>query len=124
VKRGAATVVLLGLAFLMQFTACARHKDFPAMLPVIAPPTPTNFAVTTTDDVIYDLSWSVSDPSSVAMYRIYSLDIFTGAPTVLDTTTATAAQVNTLVPTPGFVFGVSSVSVQNVESRVVFASAP
>jgi hypothetical protein len=103
--------------------ACARHDDFPPMLAVIIPPTPSGFTVTTTDNIVWNLSWTNSDPTSVRIFYVYTLDIFTGAPVLLDSTVATSLQANTSIAAPGIVWGVSAISPDNVESSITFASA-
>ena len=86
------------------------------------PPAPGNFTVSTSDNVTYDLSWTISDPTVIRFYRLYWT--VGGPPNLADTTQATSVQLITTVPTPGIVFGVSSVSVGHVESAITFASAP
>jgi hypothetical protein len=104
-------------------TGCARHDNFPSLLAVVVPPTPGNFTVTTTDDIVYDLAWTNSDPTSVIDFRIYTLNILTGAPENVGSTVTTSFQANTTFATPGIVWGVSAVSPDNVESSIAFATA-
>jgi hypothetical protein len=118
VKRSIAVCMLLLLA------GCSQHGDVPPMLPIVEAPAPSSFTVTTADSIIYDLSWTNTEPSTVAFYQLYNLDLFTGFPAFIDTTAATAAQIDVVIPVPGLVFGVSSVSTSNVESRITFGSAP
>ena len=115
---------LVAIACILALSACSKHTDFPSMLPIVAPPAPSNFTVTTSNDIVYDLSWTINNPSAVAYYRLYAQDLFTGAPVLADTTMTTAVQVDLQVPVPGVVFGVSSVSNGNVESAIVYGSAP
>lgn len=115
---------VLSVLAIVTLAACSRHGDFPPGLVLVEAPAPTNVAVTTSDNIVYDVSWGVSDSTLVAFFRVYNLDPFTGAPALLDSTVTRAVQINTLIPTPGIVFGVSSVSVGNVESTITFASSP
>lgn len=112
---------LAAIVFLGATLSCARHTDFPAALELLTSPAPENFTVTSSDDVNYDLSWTISDPTNVAYYLLYTLNT-SGAFTEIDSTTATAVQVNTFFPTPGIVFGVASVSTGNVSSPIVSGS--
>ena len=117
-------IIMVALvAIVVVASACARHNDFPPLLPIQEPPVPQNFTVTTPDDQLYDLSWSVDNPSLVAFYQIYTLNLFTGLPEPVDTTTTTAVQINVGTPFPGLTFGVSSITTENVESSAVFAQA-
>jgi hypothetical protein len=86
------------------------------------PPAPDNLAVSTSDNITYDLSWTISDSTAVQFYRLYMG--FGGPPSLVDTTQATSVQLNTTVPTPGITFCVSSVSIGHVESGLTCASAP
>jgi len=79
--------------------------------------------VSTTDAVVYDLSWTTSDATVTSYYNLYIFNPFTGTTEMFDSTTTTAVQVNTTTPTPGIVFGVSAVSIDNLESGPVFSAA-
>ena len=115
--------IMIWGAVVMALAACSRHSgEFPPTLALVVAPAPSNFAVTTGDNVLYTLTWEVSDPTTVAYYRLYTLDL-TGIPVPRDTTSVSTVQVDTQVPTPGLVFGVSSVSVGSVESSIVYGSA-
>ena len=85
-------------------------------------PAPDSFTVSTSNPLVYGLSWTVSDPTSVAFYNLYVKDPFTGSDTFIDSTVVDTFAVLILLPRP--VFGVSSVSVGNVESALAYASAP
>ena len=117
-------IILVALvAIVVVASACSRHNDFPPLLPIQEPPVPQNFDVTTQDDQNYTLTWSVDNPSLVAYYQIYLIDFFTGLPEPVDTTTTTLVQVDVGTPFPGLIFGVSSITTENVESSAVFAQA-
>jgi len=92
------------------------------MLAIVEAPAPGNFTVTTADSIVFDLSWTEDSPSLVKFYRLYNVDVFLGV-VLIDTTAATSAQVDAVLPIPDLVFGVSAVSTGNVESRIVFGSA-
>ena len=102
-------------------SACARHEDLPAPLtilgvPIVAPPTP-DLSVSTTDSLTFILTWSVNDPTGVvSYYRVYTMIPFLG--TIIDSTLVANAQVDLGVVLPGLEFGVSSVTLQNVESAI------
>jgi len=103
-------------------SACSRHDNFPPMIPVQNPPVPQNFTVTTQDNVTFDLTWSVNNPSLVAYYRLFTLNPLTGAAEPFDTTSVTNVQVNIGAEYPDIVFGVSSITTEHVESAVVYGS--
>jgi hypothetical protein len=119
VKKAAAALLVLWI-----LVGCAKHgdEDFPPLLPISEPPVPSAFTVTPANgNTATDLAWSISDGSLVDYYQIYLVDFLFGA-TPLDTTSATSYQAP--FPPLGLVFGVSTVTIQNVESRIVSASAP
>ncbi len=101
--------------------ACSNHDNPPPQLPIVEPPTPENFTVTSPSAGIYDLSWSVSNPSVVNYYNLYYLDPYYG-PIFADTTAATSIQLSVGGGFSGIVWGVSSVTIENVEGRIVYAS--
>ena len=109
------------LALVVVLSACAKHEDLPPMLPVSAPPLPTNFTVTSADAITFDLSWSVDDPASAAYWNVWLVDPLTLQPGLLDSTSVTNVTINLGVSLPGAVFGVSTISVENLESEIVFA---
>lgn len=108
-------LILCGLA------ACARHNEFPTMLELVTSPMPESLVVTSSDDINYLLDWTISDATNLSFYLVYTKDA-SGFPSPLDSTTVDSVWVNTLFPTPGIEFGVSSVSIGNVESAINFAS--
>ncbi|UCH83441.1 MAG: hypothetical protein JSW50_13430 [Candidatus Latescibacterota bacterium] len=103
--------------------ACSRHDDPPPALPIVEPPQPTNFTVTTQDSVVYELSWDVDDPTVVSFYLLYSQVDIPFAGLQVDTIPGTSAQVNLGLPLP-VTFCVSSVTFENVESLLTCATAP
>jgi hypothetical protein len=117
-KRIALIIVLAAIL------GCAKHKDFPSPLDVKAPPTPTNFTVTMDSLGTYYLDWEVVDSSSVAYYQIYTFDAFAGL-SAFDTTSVSSYQASFgLFKIVGIVWGVSAVTVDNIESVIVYGSAP
>ena len=104
--------------------ACSDDLPFPPTIARVVPSTPSNLMVTTPDDMVFTLTWTVSDPATIQFYRLYTLDPIFGQPVFADTTAMDSVQLATPIPTPGIVFGVSSVSTGNIESRIVYASAP
>ncbi|UCG51260.1 MAG: hypothetical protein JSW58_13850 [Candidatus Latescibacterota bacterium] len=106
------------LVFVLVMAACSRHdSDLPQPLPIIEPPTPINFIVSTQDSIVYDLSWDVEDPSVVSYYRVYTQVLIPYVEPQIDTTTVTSVHVDLGLPLP-VGFCVSSISVENVESRL------
>jgi hypothetical protein len=116
------------VVFALLLVACSEDLTLPPLLTdvLVVPPAPGNFTVTTSDNMVFDLDWTISDPTVVKFYRIWwELDGFS-AP--IDTTVATSwtnmdTDFRFPIPVPGIFWGVSSVSVDNVESRIVFGSA-
>lgn len=115
--RKGSFLILLALA------ACAKHKDFPPAIDVIPPPIPRNLTVEMPEPGRYELDWSVEDSTLVSYYRVYIYDPFTG-PAELDTTRVSEFYYTFPIAVTAVVWGVSSVSVQNVESGIVYGSAP
>jgi hypothetical protein len=112
-------LLLVGAMFL---ASCARHDDLPPTLAFVEAPAPSSPVATTSDQIVYDLSWSISEPSAVAYYNIYMFIPF--LPALVDSTTLTSVQVDFQTLVPQVDFGVTAVSVDNIESRIVFASQP
>lgn len=109
---------------LLLLAACSEDLTLPPPVNGVFPPQPQNFVVTTSDDIVYDLSWTVSDTTVVIFYRLYTVSFQTGTVELQDTTATRAVQINTLIPTPGLVFGVSAVSTDNIEGEITTGSAP
>jgi hypothetical protein len=102
--------------------ACARHDDsVPPQLPIVDPQQPTDFQVATQDSIVYDLSWSVADPTVVEFYVVYTQVLIPFFEAQIDTTSSTSAQVNLGAKLP-VQFCVSSVTFQNVESKLTCAT--
>ncbi len=120
---------LIVVIALFVFAACARHDDMPPPLGVTGPPVPQNLTVTTADNQTFDLNWDVDDPSVVANYRIYTQVTVLGQPFPTEyqgSVDSNYAQVIFDTPaTSGTVvtFCVASVTVENVESGLVCATA-
>ena len=119
--RCAAAVSLLVLS--IGVLGCPQHDDFPTALDLVVPPTPTDFVITDegpnpAGGHDYNLSWTISDATSVDRYRIYVLDI--GAPQLEAETTNTALDVTFPFQSSGLRMSVAAVSTGNVEggSRV------
>jgi hypothetical protein len=114
-KRLLIFVGIIGLAVV----GCAKHDDAPpGPLSVAVPSTPQNFTIATTDFIVWDLSWTVDDPSSVRIFYVYTYSALTGFPQLSDSTTNTSEQYNIGVAVPGLLWGVSAVSHDNVESPI------
>jgi hypothetical protein len=111
----------LSIVLILALLACSKHNDPPSPLDVNEPPTPANFTVSNPAPGIYDLAWDISDPAVVKYFNLYYLDPYTG-PVFADTTAATSIQVNVGVAVSGLTWGVSSVSISNIEGRIVYAS--
>jgi hypothetical protein len=114
---------------LFVFAACARHDDMPPPLSVTAPPEPQNLTVTTNDNQTFDLNWDVDDPSVVDHYAIYTQITVLGQQLPIEyqgDVDGTFAQVIFDAPITGgteITFCVASVTIENVESRLVCAMA-
>jgi len=122
VKKVLLALSLLAVIGLM--SVCETREDFPQMLNVTVPPQPANLVVQKLSEVDYHLTWTIDDPDNVVMeYRVWSVNSFT-PPDTIGTTIELFADVNTVIPVSGLVFGVSSVTVQNVESDITTAAAP
>jgi hypothetical protein len=94
-------------------------------LDVVAPPAPDSVTVETVDHSTFQVSWEVTDPSSlVRYYNIYRQSEFTPL-ALVDSTSATSVSIPTEnnVVIPGVVtFCIGSVSDDHVESRLTCGS--
>jgi hypothetical protein len=123
VKRAIA-LSLFVVAVMATLFACEKREDFPPLLPIDPPPTPTNFQVTSPATLDYDLTWEIDDPDGLVQeYWIYLYSAIT-MPDTIDTTTDTFYFLTLPVELPELHFGVSAVTDQNVESDVVIKPAP
>ena len=111
------------VVFTLLLAACSADLTLPPKIDGTVPPAPSNFTVATSDQIDYDLTWTIGNPTVIRFYHLYIVDPFMG-PVFVDTTASTSVTVSTTFPTPGVVFGVSSVSTDNIESQLVFGSAP
>jgi hypothetical protein len=113
---------LLTVAVAVAFApGCENHENFPQPLGVAAPPTVTNFSVTTPDNMNFDLQWEIDDPTGVQLYRIYFGVQGLGPPELETETTQTCpCTFPAALPTPisGTVWGVSVVTDENVEGAM------
>lgn len=114
-------IIVTGLLVL---TGCEKREDQPSVLDVTPPPRPFNLEIVKTSTTIYTLTWQIDDPSTVVSeYRVYSINSF-GPPDLLGTTDQLTAEIDTVVELGGLVFGVSAVTIENVESDVTSLAAP
>jgi hypothetical protein len=122
VKKVLLALSLLSVLGLM--SVCEKREDFPQLLDVTVPPRPGNLDVQRVDAINYHLTWTIDDPDNVVReYRVWSVNSFT-PPDTIGTTVELFADVNTVIPITGLVFGVSSVTIQNVESDIATKPAP
>jgi hypothetical protein len=112
---------LLPVIILLIF-ACSKHDDPPTRVSVVEPPTPFNFTVLSPTPGIFDMSWDIDDPSVVSYYRLYYLDPFFSQLTFADTTAATSIQFDVGAAITELMWGVSAVTVENVEGTIVYAT--
>jgi hypothetical protein len=111
---------LLVLAWAL--VSCEERQEFPQPLAISAPPKPFNLTVTSPAPQQYDLAWEISDPAAVKIYRIYLVSY--GPPELVGTSETPSYLAETVFPISGLVFGVSAVSIENVESDLATAVAP
>jgi len=107
------------------FGACSRHDgDLPTEVNYVRSATPATFTVTSPDQITYDLSWTISDPSTVSEYRVW---LFVNAGQTFgfvpwDTVMTTSYSETFASPVPDAVWAVTSVSTDNVESEPTCAA--
>jgi len=116
-KKILLAVLLLGIL------ACSKHGDPLSPINVTKPPTPTNFAVTSPNPGIFNLSWDIDDPASVSYYRLYYIDPVFYQLEFADTTAATSVQFDVGTAISQLTWGVASVTTENVEGTIVYASS-
>lgn len=105
------------------FAACSRHDDNPPpQLPLADPPQPRDFQVSTQDSIVYDLSWTVADPTVVTYFRVYTQILIEFVGAQVDTTSSTSVHVDLGAKLP-VAFCVSSVTYQHVESSLTCKTA-
>ncbi len=122
--------MILGLLVVAcTFFSCEERQDFPQPLAVSVPPKPYNLVVTSVEpapgEIVweYDLTWEVADPTAVKIYRIYIVGN-SGLKEMAGTSEELQVALLWVGSLEGTVFGVSAVSVENVESDLATAVAP
>lgn len=116
--------VVLSLMSLLVLLGCESRNELPGVLGITPPPQPANLDIQKTSPTMYELTWTIDDPSTVVSeYRVYSVSAF-APPELIGSTTQTQTDVDTVIPVTGIVFGVSAVTVENVESDLISAAAP
>jgi hypothetical protein len=116
------TIIIILCA--MALAACESREDFPTELNIAPPPQPFNLSITTPTQTQYDLVWEIDDPNLIVdEYYIY---LFTGLGPrdSLGTSSNTTFTWTSPFPIAGISFGVTSVTVQNVESKPEIETAP
>lgn len=114
---------LLILCLPLFLLSCAKHDDFPQALDVSPPQIPSQFTVAMPDIGIYELDWQVADSTLVSYYRIYIYDPYAG-PAEVDQTSVSEYYYEFPIAVTEVIWGVSAVSIENVESMIVYAYAP
>ena len=119
--------VLLALSLIAVIgllSVCEKREDFPQMLNVTVPPQPDSLVVEKIDATNYSLTWTIDDANNVVKeYRVYAVNSFL-PPDLIGSTNELFTDVNTVIPVSGLVFGVSSVTIENVESDLTIQAAP
>ena len=108
----------LTIVLVLLLAACSSDLTLPPKIDGTVPPTPGNLQVTTTDNVTFDVSWTISDPTVVSFYRVYWT--VGGPPTLQDTTSTLAVQLTFPVVVEGVAIGVTAVSTDNIEGQAAF----
>jgi hypothetical protein len=123
--RAPQRAVYVSLALLsLGALGCPQHADFPAQLELIVPPQPTNFVITNPQDLDYDFSWEVSDPTDVDHYRVYLVGSGFNDDELLFETPNTTYLATLQFPATDLQFAVSAVSTQGVEGQRTVTTAP
>ena len=91
---------------------CPKQEDFPSPLDVEVPPTPANFVITNPQNLDYDFSWEVSDPSDLDHYRVYLVGGELSPDELLFETPNTTYLATLQFPATGLRFSVSAVSTE------------
>jgi hypothetical protein len=125
-KRAGLTVACGVLVLVLG--GCPKHENFPTALEITVPPTPSNFNITVpSSSTTYTFEWEISDPASVKGYRLYNIGLFATPELLADETTITGTEVTPPAfgySLSGLQFGVSAVSIDNVEGPMAVAVAP
>lgn len=112
----------IALVLIFVLLACSKHDDLPMRVDVIEPPAPFDVTVFSPAPGVFNLSWDIGDPSVVSYYRLYYLDPFFFDLTFADTTASTSIQFDVGAAITDLIWGVSSVTIENIEGRIVYAS--
>lgn len=112
----------IALVLIFVLLACSKHDDPPMQVDVVEPPAPFDVTVFSPTPGVFNLSWDVGDPSVVNYYRLYYLDPFFFDLTFADTTVGTSIQFDVGAAITDLMWGVSAVTIENVEGRIVYAS--
>lgn len=114
---------LLTVAVAVAFApGCEKHENFPQPLGVAVPQTVNNLSVTTLDNIVFDLTWDVDDPSAVQVYRAYYILEGLPMPNLAGEGPTPQATIDFQVTVSGVTFGVSVVTPENVEGAMVLVT--
>jgi hypothetical protein len=118
--------LLATLALAVFVAGCSQHSDTPTKYSFTPAPKVSNVQVTGVpgEPGVYDVTWDVDDDTAVANYRIYVFDPFTGAPELVGEPTTPSAQVVVGLEIGGLAFGVTAVTVENVEGAMAVGVTP
>jgi hypothetical protein len=106
----------------LALAACEKREDFPPQYNLVIPPTPTNLSVTWVQQSSqYDITWDIDDPDNLVDVFFVYLSTGLEPPDTIGTTTNQTFSLTWPFELSGLVFGVTSVSEQNVESDAAIA---
>jgi hypothetical protein len=106
----------------LALAACQKREDFPPQYNLVIPPTPTNLSVTWVQARSqYDITWDIDDPDNLVDVFFVYLSSGLEPPDTIGSTTIPTFSFTWPFELSGLVFGVTSVSEQNVESDAAIA---
>lgn len=108
----------------MLAAGCSQHGDLPTQQTYIPPPDITSLEIFDQGGGLYDIDWEVADDTGVSFYRVYAFGLLSGLPELALETEDTIAGVDVGAQIGGLRFGVTAVTIENVEGAMATAVTP
>jgi hypothetical protein len=118
------SVFHFAVALVVFVLGCSQHDDTPTRHSFIPAPAITSLNIIDDGGGKYTITWNVDDDTAVQYYRVYWFNFLTGALEKVAEPSGTQQGVDIGLEAGGLVFGVSAVTVENIEGAMATAVTP
>jgi hypothetical protein len=119
--------ILASLILLVAVSGCSQHGDLPTELDLVPAPAVTIDDIQDNSDGTYRVTFSVADDTAVQYYRVYLLNPLTGQMELVGTVSGTneaGIDLQSGQSISDYPFGISAVTVENVEGAMTVGLTP